>query len=960
MVGTYKYNGKVVSEKKFKEKVYGKDSPQAKAARRKEEREKRDRSNAGSKGSNYSKITRRDGSVEIRDERTGQTVETKTPSEAKESERNIIVTGSKRNKDGSVTNVNVGRYLSQEQKRQVADLSAEKGRLKVTELSRTRTGDTVSQRVGFSYNEEVQKSVSRDRNMSVAPVRGRQSLEVRQSREVPLQQSREVQSVAPSRQEFVARPNMIEPAPEPKGFFNRTQTFFDRRQGILESEVQRRDSRQETSFLQGGEQLALGAAEGVFQLGRTVLQPKRTVVGLYNFGRAVVRDPNVAVDTVRGLGESFFRNPARFIGQTAGSFGAGKLVGTVAKAGLARARAPKVTSVSDGTATTTQFADDVTRKTTNQRVNVRSGGQDFEVNVRGIGYQRPDADGARAFSEGTSFDIVKVNRNPSVPVGGSFQGGLLTTGGTTVRQTVATGQSRAAGVAARGDSGRVLARGDFAQSVTQQGRSVARQGRFDALGTADDATSQFTSVSRTGAPFRTRNPDSLDFGNGQRLRVSSVESLGSRRLLQFDAPETSVLNTPSGAVRVTTSQQFPNTLYEVGGQARAGGFLTRADKANDLVVNPYARTARQGGVTLDFGGRPAPAGSARVSSGSSGGGGLGLTVLDDLGRSFKVTVPETARQSRNINVPQFRSNTQIAREAVGDVQGLRTARQASGAQGATSSVGLTNVVAPQNTGSSVPQRSAGVAAVEAQSARASGSQGLILSSPRTPALQSFSRETGQVSQPELETSTVSRNRLFENTQQVARSEVEAVQEPASRSRGRLLIDTRAVQDVGQLPVSRQTPALRQRQVARSVVGSVSRQSPSLTQYVARGVVLPQINVERPTPQNSALFDVFVRRRGKFKSVGQGLTRGQALDLGAFEVSNSPAATFKLQSSQSRSPSLLPSRASGSFNRFSTNFRQRGGLFIERREKRIKSSGEKAGITRKGILANIGKKKRGLF
>jgi hypothetical protein len=38
-----------------------------------------------------------------------------------------------------------------------------------------------------------------------------------------------------------------------------------------------------------------------------------------------------------------------------------------------------------------------------------------------------------------------------------------------------------------------------------------------------------------------------------------------------------------------------------------------------------------------------------------------------------------------------------------------------------------------------------------------------------------------------------------------------------------------------------------------------------------------------------------------------------------------------------------------------NFKTKGNLFIEKREKRIKSAGEKAGITRKGILAS--KRKR---
>jgi hypothetical protein len=102
------------------------------------------------------------------------------------------------------------------------------------------------------------------------------------------------------------------------------------------------------------------------------------------------------------------------------------------------------------------------------------------------------------------------------------------------------------------------------------------------------------------------------------------------------------------------------------------------------------------------------------------------------------------------------------------------------------------------------------------------------------------------------------------------------------------------------------------------------------------------------------FDVFVRTRGVFQKVSKSaLGRSDARDFGAYNVANTPQATFTLRPSSSR-VGTVSSKVKGSFFAFQSNFQKKGDLFIEKRGKRIKSGGEKAGITRLGILANKNK------
>jgi len=116
---------------------------------------------------------------------------------------------------------------------------------------------------------------------------------------------------------------------------------------------------------------------------------------------------------------------------------------------------------------------------------------------------------------------------------------------------------------------------------------------------------------------------------------------------------------------------------------------------------------------------------------------------------------------------------------------------------------------------------------------------------------------------------------------------------------------------------------------------------------------PSIQVENGFKRG---FNVFVRREGKFSRVNNKALRfEEAQQLGASVVGTSAAATFKLE--ETKSNRLGSFSGSGNLK----DFYRKGSLYIEKRSKRIKSSGEKEEITLKGLSAlRFGKKRRSIF
>ncbi|MGV8169230.1 MAG: hypothetical protein ACP5N3_04205 [Candidatus Nanoarchaeia archaeon] len=108
------------------------------------------------------------------------------------------------------------------------------------------------------------------------------------------------------------------------------------------------------------------------------------------------------------------------------------------------------------------------------------------------------------------------------------------------------------------------------------------------------------------------------------------------------------------------------------------------------------------------------------------------------------------------------------------------------------------------------------------------------------------------------------------------------------------------------------------------------------------VPIPKIKVDSPV-QRVQGFDVLVKRKGKFERINTGaLSREEAINFGSYRVGRTASASFKITPSNLKSKQVFRSKGKLS------DFVQKKGVFIERKEKRIKSLGELQEITFKGL------------
>jgi hypothetical protein len=95
-------------------------------------------------------------------------------------------------------------------------------------------------------------------------------------------------------------------------------------------------------------------------------------------------------------------------------------------------------------------------------------------------------------------------------------------------------------------------------------------------------------------------------------------------------------------------------------------------------------------------------------------------------------------------------------------------------------------------------------------------------------------------------------------------------------------------------------------------------------------------------EEEELFDVLVRRRGKFKTKKRGLTRTKALKTGRNIVDNTLAATFKIVSKGTQKVRKKTSEQPFSVD-MKNYYSRKPDVYIERRSKRIGTKGEKSGL-----------------
>lgn len=170
-----------------------------------------------------------------------------------------------------------------------------------------------------------------------------------------------------------------------------------------------------------------------------------------------------------------------------------------------------------------------------------------------------------------------------------------------------------------------------------------------------------------------------------------------------------------------------------------------------------------------------------------------------------------------------------------------------------------------------------------------------------------------------------------------------------------------IQEQAQAQIQEQTTAQTQTQKQTQATSQITTQKQILKQPTINtlkiGQVTPPTN-KTPFPkmkskQNNkeiSNFNVKVRKKGIFQTVGREENIQQAINLGENIVKNTAAASFKLEENGKTITGFNPGR----------NFKQskrETGVFIQERSNRINTAGEKREITRKGIFTNRIKNKQ---
>ena len=867
-----------------------------------------------------------------------------------------VVIGVGTDSKGDVVVENVGSYLTEEQRREASRLTSEKGRLTTESLSRSTSTNTqgrevVSQSVQFSYKEKAKSDaevlVSPTNNTPPAYVR---SLAEKRFRETPLALKVTIEGwvftksapVKPTRVPIDSQGSITEAESQRgEGLYNRLVNKEER----LLSDVEASDARQESSLGTGALLFGVGAVKGVVGVGKAVVgvgayavkNPRDaflhvSTMGLYTVGKHIVKNPTTfyvaPVTMVKEILTTFVRNPAGFIGEVVAVAGVGKVVGVLGKSAIAKFKAPQVVSESVGQTTKTELATGEILGEGASTTVVRSGSKKFRVEAKTSSVDRVDLNDARLQSSTTDLSISKLSKKGDyVPE--------------------ASGFSRSETVASLTDDGVVLARGDTVQATNVGSKSFTRQGDFVAVGESSSQGTRLTSVSSTGKAVKgspVASADDLRFVADGSKKVTAVESSSSTKVFEYDAPRSSVLETPLGEVKVSSGAPLKHTVYDDVSSARGGSYLTDAEKVSNIRVDPYGQTTSQGGVSVSYKTSPSgvspsplkPAVSSDSALASSQGGSLNLAVKDgELVLSAKTNVISTTPLSTPSSSAQALSAVEdVVAPVVKSSQDVVSVAS-RGVAPSVISASRTKVVSPVVVASSVQDSSS----VTSQK---------IVASPVL-AVKSKSK-----------TKVVQVTKTFSSTKLVVAQKVqtESVLVSRSKSRSKLALASKVVQavDVVQDVVQDTVLVPVTSQKIFPVSDFVSQRVVPQQLIISTVVASPSSPFERSSSSSSG-FDVFVRKRGVFSKINKGaLTRVGARDLGAFNVSNTPQATFTLRRSSGVIGSTS-SRVRGSFSLFRSNFQQKGGLFIEKRSKRIKSSGEKAGITRLGILAN---KQKGLF
>lgn len=966
MVGTYKLGDREVSEREFKEKVYGKDSKAAESAKKKESKKSKDLAKAGSKGSSYSVVTRKDGSKEVYDKTSGKKVKTEKYKEAKRKEDKA----KKESKKNSIVVDEKGRqlkpedYLVEEQK---AFSDSQRARLTVGE------GGKVSQTKNVEFREQIREkdfprakgeteeeyrerlkditeyfSKKRIKQISKSEAgKGRESITLGVGVDFETKKEPEGEPAKPinpvdlniGRNKELKSDRtipMLNPGERRRGLSGAMDWIQEKRRNALEkqkmNEVRGKSTYENIPILTG-----LGIAQGAVglaQLGGSAIKTLRfkpdentlseTRESMFDaaettkdVSKEVRKDPSLLYKVPKekveqiftNIGKSAAEDPLGFAGQLAVGYGVTKGISAGVKAGVKTYNAPKITGGSQGSTVRVDLADDVSRSATTTKTNIRAGSKKYVVEGITKTVDRADDANVRLQSSSTNLKVRNVNK----------KGAVVNTN---------TGFARSEAAVVKTKEGVVIGRADTVQATNVGSKSVIRQGDVVSVGRSDPSGYTMSNIVKTGKSAKFKvvgSADDLAFKTDKTKKISSIEGSASRKVAEFEAPVKTTYQTDFGKVTVPSKDKVVQTVYDDFGSARAGRFLSKSDKATNIKVDPYSQTASSGNVNVVYkaddvvGSLVKKANPSKdVISKSSSSGGLA----------------QSSQSVVKVKTPAPQSSSSQALTAVRDVVDEKVK---------TISVGIDKLAKP----------SSDVAVSSAVVSSSKQDEAVKMTEIKQDTVQSIKPAQKQQEKPIISTkSFTSTNVLSEQKVDLSGA---SVTKSSSRSKRKSISKTFTDSIVQQKPKQ-------ETKIMPKIMQQPMINTPKPSSAISRPLMPPfptPVPTPKPSQRSMSGFGVFVRQKGVFKQVGsKAYNFMDAKNVGAYTVSNTPRATFFVKPISSR-VSAAPEAARGFFGRVRSTLVKKRGMFIEKKEKRITTKGELAGITMKGILANKNKNtKRG--
>lgn len=854
-MATYELDGKKVSEREFKEKVYGKDSSQAKKAREKEANAPK----AGEKGSGKAVVTKRDKSTIVVDTNTNEVLSETTPEGKQRVRVNVDSKGA------------VGKPKDLESVAKQNRALREKARLQEDSLKPGREEQLQSK-------QEVLTSEERPEVL--------ERLRSKQSNESPevLKRIREKDI----QERF---PSMITAQEKPKGIINKAKNFLEKEEGKAILSEQRRSGAGKTSFKEGAILFGVGVAKGAIGTVELFVKPKQTIVSLYNFGKSAVKNPKIISDVARELGQSFARNPAGFAGEIVGSAGVFKGASVITKASgkfvKASTEASKLSKKYAGAIVERPkgFLEDIPK----------------DVSVEGTPVVGARYSGTREQLQGFVREESVLVPEFGKPVN------LRQLDEVKAVKAKATIQQEVTEIVASNKEGLIKKPLDVKISKTKERivpvEDVPTRNTFSSSLIKDNGDlgvkikeSGIVSYESIVAPSKEAKSAFKLLSDNSKNQLVSLSKKNDVVAKQFFAEDV-------GVVDIT-----------VKGQRRTVLFDTKS-------FEPLAEVRRGSSVSKIVRAKPDINRIVKSSFGESGGATIATVNVDVGGGQVGVQAQKVKQETVSaLSTPS----------SSGAKQTLASKEKVSseGSKASESVVGVRPkpVVAQDSVKKPITSFSTGKSSVKSSRfALAQGSKDKL--------------DIGQVNKQFADISQV--NKLGQG-QSNAQSQSN-------------------IQNQANTALQAQAKSLAQSQKLELLQNKiVSSEQLRRNKVFQKPAVRPRFPFNTKKNKLNEGYDVFVRERGEFKKIsGSSLKKSDALDLGAFYVSNTPRATFKLVSG-GRVGAGVSDKVKGSFKRFGSNLKLKGGLFIEKREKRIKSAGEKAGITLKGIQSLKSKGRRSIL